>query len=46
MKMDGNKLRHLCTFSLSLATRVEKNVLLIIKYRFTSVSGNFQLSLG
>ena len=43
MKMDGNKVRHLCTFSLSLATRVEKNVLLIIKYRFASVSGNFQL---
>ena len=34
MKMDGNKVRHLCTFSLSLATRVEKNVLLIINYRF------------
>ena len=33
MKMDGNKVRHLCTFSLSLATGVEKNVLsLIIKY--------------
>ena len=42
MKMDGNKARHLCTFSLSLATRVENNVLLIIKYRFNSVSGNFQ----
>ena len=24
MKVDGNKVRHLCTFSLSLATRVEK----------------------
>ena len=46
MKMDGNKLRQLCTFSLSLATGVEKKVLLIIKYRFASVSGNFQLSLG
>ena len=44
MKMDGNNVRHLCTFSLSLATRVEKNVLLIINYRFASVSGNFQLS--
>ena len=45
MKMDGNKVRHLCTFSLSLATRVEKkNVLFIIKYRFASVRGNFQLS--
>ena len=44
MKMDGNKVRHLCTFSLSLATGVEKKVLLIIKYRFASVSGNFQLS--
>ena len=44
MKMDGNKVRHSCTFSLSLATRVEKNVFLIIKYRFASVSGNFQLS--
>ena len=44
MKMDGNKVRHLCTFSLSLATGVEKNVLLIIKYRFASVSGDFQLS--
>ena len=32
IKMDGNKVRHLCTFSLSLATRVEKNVLLIIRY--------------
>ena len=29
---------------LSLSTRVKKNVLLIIKYRFASVSGNFQLS--
>ena len=45
MKMDGNKVRHLFTFSLSLATRVEKkNVLFIIKYRFASVRGNFQLS--
>ena len=46
MKMDGNKVKHLCTFSLSLATRVEKNVLLIFKYmlRFAAVSGNFQLS--
>ena len=45
MKMDGNKLGHLCTFSLSLATRVEKkNVFLIIKCWFASVSGNFQLS--
>ena len=40
MKMDGNKVRHLCTFSLSLATRVEKKN----KYRFASVRGNFQLS--
>ena len=24
MKMDGNKVKHLCTFFLSLATRVEK----------------------
>ena len=30
MKMDGNKVIHFCTFSLSLATRVEKNVFLII----------------
>ena len=31
--------------SLSLATKVEKkNVLFIIKYRFASVRGNFQLS--
>ena len=46
MKMDGNKVRHLCTFSLTLATRVEKNVLLINKYmlRFAAVSSNFQLS--
>ena len=44
MKMDGNKVIQLCTFSLSLATRVEKSVFLMIKYRFASVGGNFQLS--
>ena len=43
MKMDGNKVRHLCTFSLSWRRQWKKNVLLIIKYRFASVSGNFQL---
>ena len=39
MKMDGNKVRHLCTFSLSLRREWKKN-----KYRFASVSGNFHFS--